>query len=260
MQDIKELGLIALIAVLTIAGVQWFLLRFTHWSVALIATVLIGLFISALYVSLKHARPNGGSNGPPSSEYILPQIIVITSLLLGMWLVSFLSKNQVPKLAIITPLCFILVFAVGRHIYQYIHSITQYNRLFSNCKIELVDNTNGKSNLREIYFQNTSSSLVSSVEINSNESVYPRLVRDASRISFHVYTEKKGMIRQPFPFDYSLCKEKDGKTAGLCFWVKEKDVLPMKIIVLPNDKVDLYLGDSLVQQYHLSDNKKTGFK
>lgn len=251
MQDIKELGIIALTTVLAIAGVQWLLLRFAHWSVALIATVLIGLFILALYVSLKHARPNGDSNGPPSSEYILAGIIVFTSLLLGMWLVSFLSKNQLPKLAIITPLCFILVFAVGRYIYHYIHSITQYNRLFSNCKIELVDNTGGKSNLREIYFQNTSSSLVSSVEINSAKSLYPILVKDASRITFHVYTEKKGMIRQPFPFDYSLCKEKEGKTAGLCFWVKEKNVLPLKIIVQPDNNVDLYIDGNLIKQYQL---------
>lgn len=115
-----------------------------------------------------------------------------------------------------------------------------------------MDSTGGKSNLREIYFQNTSS-LVSSIRINSGESLYPRLVRDASRITFHVYTEKKGMIRQGFPFDYSLCKEKDGKTAALCFWVKEKDVLPMKIIVLPNDKVDLYIDGELVKQYQLKD-------
>ena len=124
--------------------------------------------------------------------------------------------------------------------------------LFCNCKIELVDNTGGKSNLREIYFQNTSSSLVSSVEINSNESVYPRLVRDASKITFEGYREKIGMTHQDFPFDYSLCKEKDGKTAGLCFWVKEKDVLPMKIIVLPNNKVDLYIDGELVKQYQLN--------
>ena len=252
MQDIKELGFIVLTAVLAIAGVQWLLLRFTHWSVAFIVTVLIGLFISGLYVSLKHARPNGGSSGPPSSEYIIPQIIVVTSLLLGMWLVSFLSKTQVPKLVFIAPLGFIVVFVAGRLIYQYIHNITQYNRLFSNCKIELVDSTGGKSNLTEIYFQNTSS-LVSSIRINSGESLYTRLVRDASRITFHVYTEKKGMTRQGFPFDYSLCKEKDGKTAGLCFWVKEKDVLPMKIIVLPNDKVDLYIDGEMVKQYQLKD-------
>lgn len=253
MQDIKELVFIALTAVLAIAGVQWLLLRFTHWSVTFIVTVLAGLFISGLYVSLKHARPNGGSSGPPSSEYFFPQIIVITCLLLGMWLVSFLSKIQVPKLAFIIPLCFILVFTLGRHIYQYIYSVTHYNRLFSNCKIELVDSTGGKSNLREIYFQNTSSSLVSSVEINSVVGLYPRLVRDASRISFHSYTEKKGMIRQAFPFDYSLCKEKDGKTAGLCFWVTEKDVLPIKIIVLANDKVNLHIDGELVNQYQLKD-------
>lgn len=124
MQDIKELGFIVLTAVLAIAGVQWLLLRFTHWSVAFIVTVLIGLFISGLYVSLKHARPNGGSSGPPSSEYIIPQIIAITSLLLGMWLVSLLSKTQVPKLAFIAPLGFIAVFVAGRLIYQYIHNIT----------------------------------------------------------------------------------------------------------------------------------------
>lgn len=254
MQDIKALGLIALTAVVAIAGVQWFLLHFTHWSVALIATGVVGLFISGIYVSLKHTRPNGGSKGPSSSEYILPGIIVVTSLLLGMWLVSFLTKNQVPKLAFMIPLGFIIVFAVGGIIYQYKHNTSQYNRLFSNCKIELVDNTGGKSNLREIYFQNASSSLVSIVEVDSDKIPYPRIVRDASKIIFLGYKEKKGMTREILPFDYSLCKEKKGATAGLCFWVKEKNVLPMKIIVQTGNKVDLYINDNLVKQYQLDKN------
>src|SRR5690606_12740696 len=121
MQDLKELILISLVIAVFIAGLQWLLLKFTHWSIALAATAFISFVIGSLYVALKHARPNGGSSGPPASEFITPALIMFAVFLLGLWLVSYLTKDQIPKIAIILPLCLIIVFAIGRNVYEYVH-------------------------------------------------------------------------------------------------------------------------------------------
>jgi hypothetical protein len=256
-QDIKELTGILIVIVAIIAAVQWFLVRFTHWSVALIVTVIIAIFISFIYVSLSHASPNGGSGGLKNSELVTSTLIIFSALLCGFAGVCYLTKIQIPQKAIILPIVLIVVFAVGRYIYQYVYDVTTYFRLFSKCEIELIDDTNGKSTILEIGFKDTTSSLVSNIQIDSGETPYPRLTRNASNIIFHRYTDAKGMSRQIFPFDYSLCHEKDSKRLGLLFWLRQKEVLPMKIVLLPKDKVDLYLGGNLVQQYQLNDEEAT---
>lgn len=116
MRDLKYFGFILFIIVLIVAVFQWFLLKFTHWSVPMIVTEIIGFFILAFYVSLTHARPNGGNGSSLNSEYIAPTVLVVTSLLLGMWLVSLLSKKQVPNLAFIVGIGLMFVFAVGRNL------------------------------------------------------------------------------------------------------------------------------------------------
>lgn len=257
MQDVKELGFILLIIVLVIAGIQWFLLRFTHWSVALIATGFIALFISGIYVSLKFARPNGGSSGPDSSEFITPALIVFASLLLGLWLVSYLSKNPIPKIVFIVSVCLIIVFAIGRNVYEYVHGVSFYFKHFSDCEIELLDETGGTSNVSAISFQNSSSGFTSDIHPNWKEKPYPQIIRFADTINFRYYSNqtKKDHL-QKFPFDYNLCKEKAGPIEYV-FWLRSHHTLPMKIILLPDNNVDLYLGDSLVKQYELKETNSS---
>jgi hypothetical protein len=257
MQDIKELGFILLIIVAVIAGAQWFLLRFTHWSVAMIATGFIALFISGIYVSLKFARPNGGSSGPDSSEFITPALIVFASLLLGLWLVSYLSKNQIPKIVFIVSACLIIVFAIGRNVYEYVHGMSFYFKNFSDCEIELLDKTGGKSNVSEISFQNSSSGFTSDIHPDWKEKPYPQIIRFADTITFRYYsnqTQKDHL--QKFSFDYNLCKEKAGPIEYV-FWLRSHYTLPMKVILLPDNKVDLYLGGSLVKQYQLKETNSS---
>lgn len=88
-QDILELGILLIICVFIIAGLQWFLLRFTHWSVALGATALLAIFISFFYVSLKHATPNRGNNATDFSEYVTPTLVIFISLLFGILAVVY---------------------------------------------------------------------------------------------------------------------------------------------------------------------------
>jgi len=252
-QDIKELGFILLIIVLVIAGVQWFFVRFTHWSIALVATGIIAFIISFIYVSLSHASPNGGNGSTNSSEYITPMLVIFVALLCGFAVVCHFAQIQLPKKAFVYPMAILIVFAIGRYMYQYINNVTTYVQLFSKCEIELIDETKGKSTIREIGFKDRTSSLVSNIEIDSDKTPYPRLTRNASNIIFLRYTDAKGMSRQIFPFDYSLCQEKDGQRLGFMFWMHEKVVLPMKIVIHSNDKIDLYLGGNLVQQYNLKD-------
>ena len=46
---------------LFIIGVQYFLLRFTHWSLALLATCLMTIVITYVYLSLKSASEGYGN-------------------------------------------------------------------------------------------------------------------------------------------------------------------------------------------------------
>ncbi|MDR7212060.1 hypothetical protein [Flavobacterium piscis] len=244
--DTRELLGMLVIVTIVIAGVQWLFVRFTHWSVALAVTGLIALFISSIYVSLKHATPNGGSNGPDGSEYITPMIVVFSALLLGLWTVCYLTKQQLPKMVFMIPLCFIIVFLSVRYVYEYVYNVSMYYELFSNCEIEVQDKTGGESNIREIYFQD-SSSLISTVELNPTDKSETRIVRSANSIHFRYLTKKTNrLIEQGFPFDYSLCKEEKQGSAGICFWVHPRVTLPMKIILLPNNAVDLLIGNVVV--------------
>lgn len=252
MRDLQELGFILLIIVAVIAGLQWVLLRFAHWSVALIATGIIGFVISSLYVALKHARPNGGSSGPPSSEYFAPALIIIASLLLGLWLVSYLAKIHLPKLAIIIPLCSLFVFAIGRNVYEYVHGVSFYFKHFSDCKIELLDEAEGKSNVEVIVFTNSTSGYTTDIRTKSKEVPYPQIIRFADKITFYYSNQNEERVKKEFPFDYSLFKEKAGPIEYV-FWLRSHSTLPMKIVLLPNDKVDLYLGGNLVKQYEVKD-------
>lgn len=253
MQDLKEFVFILLVIAVFVAGVQWFLLRFTHWSIALAATAFISITIGSLYVALKHTRPNGGSSDPPASEFITPALIMFGVLLLGLWLVSYLTKNQIPKIAIILPLCLIIVFAIGRNVYEYIHAVSFYAKHFSDCEIELLDKTGSKSNVDVISFKNSTSGYSTDIHTRIKEKPYPQMVRFADTIIFRYYSiQTKKEFIQKFPFDYNLCKEKD-EPIEYCFWLRLHSTLPMKIVLLPNEKVDLYVGEEFIKQYEVSD-------
>lgn len=249
-QDFMEIAFILMICVLIIAGVQWFLLRFTHWSVALGATIFISLFITALYVGYSNATPNGGNRRIAMSEYINPMLIVFISLFLGLLFVAYLSKAAMPKLVFIYIIIIVGLFAVTRFVYQYVESATVYQSILTACDITM-ENNSGKESITEVVFKNTSNSLVTYINPNSTRQPYSNIPRGTNQISFRGYSKTKGMYFQEFPFDYNLCKEKNGGTMGLCFWLQYKVISPIKIVLLPHNKVDLYIDNQLVKQYQL---------
>lgn len=254
--DIIELLGMLIILAFFISGVQWLLVRYTHWSVALIATGIISLLISILYVSLEHATPNGGGNGPDAFEFITPAFVIFGSLLCGLALVCYFTQNRLPKKAFILPLSFIFVFTIARFIYQYVDSVTLYSEIFSRSEIAVLDKTNSIPIVQEINFYGES--LVKTIYSNSNEKQDPIIPRFANKIIFRCYSSKTDrMFEQDFPFDYSLCKEKEGERLGYCFWLREKIISPMKIVFQPHNKVDLYINNHLVKQYQLSDSEST---
>lgn len=253
-QDIRELAGLLLICVLVIAGVQWFLLRFTHWSVAIAATCFIAFVISFLYVSLKHASPNGGSNGPDASEFVMPMVAMFLSLLCGLFIVARLSHNYIPGKVFVFVLAAIAVFAVGRYVYQYTENAAFYQKIFSRSSIEVLNESSEESIVREISFQNTSSGITANLDPDAEKQESLFIPRAADRIVFNCFSVKTDqMFLQDFPFDYSLCKETDGKRMGLCFWLRLKVTLPMKIVLQPGGHVSLYIDNRLVKQYQLSD-------
>lgn len=254
-QDIRELVSLLLICVLVIAGVQWFLLRFTHWSVAIAATCFIAFVISFLYVSLKHASPNGGSNGPDASEFVIPMLTMFVSLLCGLFIVARLSHNYIPGKVFVVVLAAIVVFAVGRYGYQYIENVTFYQKIFSKSSIEVLNESSEESIVRGISFQNTSNAITVNVDPDAEKQASFFIPRAANKIVFNCFSVKTDrMFSQDFPFDYRLCKETDGKRMGLCFWLRLKVTLPVKIVLQPGGHVSLYIENRLVKQYQLSDS------
>lgn len=251
-QDILELGIVLIICVFIIAGLQWFLLRFTHWSVALGGTALLAVFISFLYVSLKYATPNGGNNAPDFSEYVTPTLVVLISLLFGLLAVVYFSKAHFPKTTFISLFAFIAVLALSRNIYLHIQNITASQDFFTSCNIEVINNSK-KELVREIGFKNTSNSLVNSIQPIENQQSYSFFPREANQIFFRCTSAKKGIFFQNFPFDYSKCKEKKGKIFGIYFWLRLKAISPIKIILQPDNKVELYIDNRIAQQYQLKD-------
>lgn len=248
-------GLLGILLIITsiIAGVQWFFVRFTHWSVALALTVLIAFFISSLYVSLKHARPNGGSRGPANSEYIIPMFVVFLFLLCALALVCHLTQTKIPKIAFFIPLSLIIVFAISRYVYKYIHISTYYLANFSTCNIQLVDETGGTSAAELISFKNSSTGFTTDIQPEFKEQPYHSVVRFADKIIFRNFSNKVGkLFIKEFPFDYNLLKEKKSSRIGLIFWLSEKIVLPIKIVIKPDNVVDLYIDNHLVKQYQLN--------
>ena len=175
--DTTEFFGMLIILTIIIAGVQWFFVRFTHWSVALVVTGLIALFISSLYVSLKHATPNGGNNGPDVSEYITPTLVIFAALLCGFALVCHLTQIRLPKIAFFLPLGLIVVFAISRYVYNYIDDATFYHTNFSSCGIKLIDESGGNSVAEQISFKNSSNGFTIDLHRDFKEQPYSHIVR-----------------------------------------------------------------------------------
>lgn len=256
---------VPLLIILTIifGGVQWFLVRFTHWSVALVITCLTALFVSSLYVSLKHARPNGGSSCSPNSEYITPMFVVFLFLLCGLALVCHLTQNHLPKMAYILPLSLIIGFAISRYVYNYIDSATFIHTKFSFCDIELEDETVGASVIEEISFKSSSIGFTTNRLLNSKKQPGSDIVRFADKIIFRNYPiNAENLFIKEFPFDYSLLKEKKDGMVGFLFWLSYKNALPIKIVFKHQNVVDLYIDNKLVKQYQLNieDSQKKVFE
>lgn len=254
MQDFKEFAFALLVIALVIAGVQWLLLRFTHWVIVLTATGLMSIIIASVYVQLKNSSPNGGSSGPDFGEYIVPTFVVFTLLFCGFLLICYLMQYQLPIIAYKLTFGSIALFAILRFGYREIKNVTFYNELFSKCEIKVVDKTGGKSILKEIVFKNTSNGLITNKDPYSKAPSEPRIARFADKIIFYSNSVKTNRrTAHEFPFDYSLCMETQQKGEGLFFWIQTKSISPMIIVFLPDDKAELYIDGNFIKQYQFSD-------
>lgn len=94
-----EIGNVLLIIALVFSVIQWLLVRFLHWGVALTATVIVAFALGTLYVQLKYATPNGGNYSIRDSEFVLPVLLVLSLFLCnlaGVYLLdTYLSKGTV---------------------------------------------------------------------------------------------------------------------------------------------------------------------
>lgn len=112
--DIVGLAVMLIVLVFVISGVQWFLVRYTHWSIAMVATGFVSLVFSVIYVSLSSASPNGAGNGPDILKFITPMLVIFGALLCGLALVCYLTQNQLPKKVFIISLSLIVAFFIIR--------------------------------------------------------------------------------------------------------------------------------------------------
>ena len=255
MKDFIDFAFVLIVIACVIAGVQWLLLRFTNWSVALAATGVVSFIIAVIYVSLKNATPNGGSNGPTLSEFVTPTLIIFIALFCGFLLVCYFTQYQLPKIAFVLPLSLVAVFVIGHYGYQEVHNMNLYYSLFSNCELEVVNEADSTSNLQEIVFKNTSSGIVVRIEPSSKAPSVSQMLRFADRIFFRTNSAKSNRLEtKEFPFDYSICQETQRKGTGLFFWIPTTETLPMRIVLQPDEKADLYVGGNFIKQYQFSDS------
>ena len=254
----KELIGMLIVLAIVMAGVQWLFVRFTHWSAALIATVLITCIITFFYVTLSHATPNGGSNGPGTEAFITPFFVLSALLFCTLWLVCYLSGKQIPNLVIAAPLVVITLFGIGSYTYQYIDAIKLSGRLFSSCRIKIVNETDRAPVLENIGFKCTSSSLVNYVDPDPKErSVF--IPRDTDKIIFRYYPDtSETSMEEVFSFDYTLCAEKEYGSFGLVFWVPQKHILPITFILRSENKIDVYINNQFIQHYPLKSRHASG--
>lgn len=200
MQDLKEVGFIVLIIVAVIAGLQWFLLRFAHWSVS--------------------------------------------------------------KMFFILPFCLVVAIAASLYLYKYVRS----SKLFSKCQIEVQNKSNTIPKVREITFKSSTSGAETDLQITFNKlaqvqisspSTIPRLT---DQVVFNCYSEEtQRSFLLKFPFDYSLCEEVILPNLGVNyerFLFNQKAVLPITLLFLPGENVQLLLGGNLVNQYRLSEKEE----
>ena len=254
MRDFTEFASILFVIALVIAGVQWLLLRFTHWGVALAATAFISFVVGAFYVQLKHATPNGGSSGPDFAAFITPTLVAFTVFFISLLLLGYFTQNKLPRVAYIFTFGSVALFGIVRYAYQEVTLATYYATYFSTCKVTIVNEADGgEAKVQEIRIRNTSNGHELPM-IASTKASLSLMVRFADKISFgRESATSTHLVRKEFPFDYSLCKEEQEKGTGLLFWIPIPKILPMRFVLLPDEKVDLYIGGDFVNQYQLAD-------
>ena len=250
--DKETIGMISMLLIV-MAGIQWLLLWLTHWSVAMIVTGVLSFIAVWIYVGLSHASPNGGSKGSSASEYLTPLLWVEGSLLCSLWLLCHLMKKPLPNMVVIVPLGLMLAFGIGQVVYSYIKIRSFWYKNYSLCKLEIENKTDSSSFIHNIKLN---SSTRYSMDINPNTKKWPTtyIPRNMNKIGFRFNSIKNNFNFCEFPFDYALCKEKESLKFDWIFWITKTSVLPMKLILLPNNTVELYIDNKLIQQYHLKDN------
>lgn len=236
------------------AGIQWLLLWLTHWSVALVVSELITIVVVSYVTALSHARPNGGSKGPATSAFLKPLLWIGSILLCTLWLLCSLMHKPLPNLVVIVPLCVILVFGIIHYIYGYIKISLFWSKNYSLCKLEIENKSEGLTFIKYIKFNNCSSRHSMDIEPNTLQWPTTYIPQDMDQIAFRFRSNKSNRsVYQEFPFDYSLCKEKSTFSFDFLFWIRNKSIAPIKLTILPNNKVDLYIDNQLIQQFQLID-------
>jgi hypothetical protein len=251
-QGTKETIGMSIVFLFIMGLIQWLLLWLTHWSVALIITELITFFVVSYVIALSHARPNGGSKGPATSVFLKPLLIIVSMLLCTLWTLSYLMHKPLPNLAVIVPLGVVLAFGIINYIYRYIKIRSFWYKNYSLCKLEIENKSEGLTFIEFIKFMNSNSY---SMDINPNNLQWltKYIPQNMDRIAFRFNTnETNRSIYQEFPFDYSLCQEKSTFSFDFLFWIRQKSVAPIKLTILPNNKVDLYIDNRLIQHFQLT--------
>ena len=135
-EDTRVIIIALIILAIIVFGIQWLLVRFIDWSLALIATGIIAYLISFIYVSLSHATPNGAGYNIVSSEYLNSFALVYFVFTFGFCLACYLSKHSIPKKAYFIALIpTVLIFI--RYIVLYIYYAVFYKYDYQPCKSPL---------------------------------------------------------------------------------------------------------------------------
>lgn len=261
MTEESKLIIIALIILtLIMAGLQWLLVKFTHWSVALIISGFVSVIISVFYVSISNATPNGAGNSVDFSEYITPTILIFLLFSCSFYFACHLNKIHLPKIAykIFLGLILLVVIAVIiSNIIKNNKSVSYYKENYISCQIEIKNKMGIKPFITSVFFVNELNNHSTSVQLKRNKDINAilhekntrrRIPKFCNKIRFLcISSQTNTAFFQDYPMDFSLYQQKKD--------VKDKSKLKIKLIIKNDKEVDLYINNLLVKSFVLNDKQ-----
>jgi hypothetical protein len=270
-----EIGYVLLIIALVFSLIQWLLVRFLHWSIALTATVIVAFALGTVYVQLKYATPNGSNYSIRDSEFVLPVLLVLGLFLCnlaGIYLLdTYLSKGTVATRYVYgwlgSYVALPAMWFVGQSLYNLVvNEITA--RQYTPYRVVVQHYANMPMDVWEVWFTNSKNNVTNLINPGRSQvfvnplAYHPKDIRQKEDELMHtLYDSGKEDLGIPrnmdviqvrwfsaveckfYSQDYPVTYAKLNPSAA------PNEKWTIRILVLNDGKVNLFLRDALAYQF-----------